>query len=176
MAESADWKRLRGQVLGAIVGASALAGAAGLGCREAAAPIGQSGPLEVEPRVGRYVVAEFDFHNACVEPAFALSSQAATAHSATFDVQPDGDHLGSIVLTGGLLIASPSPGEADIVIFEGPDSGGYQISGDTLRLRFPKQVNQWVGVLRFARYQAGQLVGVSRGRCRSLFLRLEKLP
>jgi hypothetical protein len=159
-----------------MVRAGALAGGALWGCREATAPVGQRGPLEVEPRAGQYLVAEFGFRNACAEPTFELSSQAATAHSATFDVQHEGDHLGSVELTGDLQIASPTPGGADIVIFEGPDSGRYVISGDTLRLWFYKRVNEWVGVLRFTRYQAGQFVGLSQGRCRSMSLRLERLP
>jgi hypothetical protein len=176
MAASAGRKRTRRRVFSAVVAAGALAGSAMLGCRDPAAPTGQRGSVEVEPRAGRYVVAEFDFWNACADPAFELSNQAATAHSATFDLRREADDLGSIVLTGALAIASPTPGDSDIVIFEGPDSGRYRIAGDTLRLWFPKQVNQWVGVLRFTRYQAGQLVGLSRSRCRSLALRLEKLP
>jgi hypothetical protein len=164
------------RLVAAAIGVSTVVGIALPGCREAAAPIGQGASFEVEPRTGQYSVAEFDFRNACVEPPFGLNSRAATTRSATFDLHQDSDRLGRLALSGTLRIANPTPGAADIVIFEGPDTGQYGISGDTLRVLFPKEVNQWVGVLRFTRYQAGELVGVSRGRCRSLFLRLERLP
>jgi hypothetical protein len=160
----------------AVLGGSTVAGIALLGCRDAAVPGSQLGPVELEPRAGQYVVAEFGFQNACADPPFALSDHAATTRSATFDLRPDDDQHGTIELTGALRVASLTPEGGDIVIFEGPDTGRYGISGDTLRLLFPKEVNQWVGVLRFSRYQAGQLAGSSRTRCRSLALRLEKLP
>lgn len=153
-----------------------VAGIATPGCRDAVAPSGLSGPTEVEPRAGRYVVAEFEYRNACADRDVGLSSRTATAHSATFDLEQRTDRLGSLVLSGTLQVPSPDPGATDVVIFEGPDTGQYRISGDTLRLWFPKEVNEWVGVLRFARYQAGQLAGSSRTNCRSLTLRLELRP
>lgn len=156
--------------------AGVAAGIAMLGCHDAASPVGQSGAVEPEPQAGRYVVAEFDFRNACADPVLGLSTRAATDQSATIDLERESDQLGSLVLTGGLQIDHPAPGEADAVIFAGPDSGLYGIVNDTLQLWFPKTVNQWVGVLRFTQYQGGQLVGTYRGRCRSLFLRLERRP
>jgi len=160
----------------AVLSGSAVTGVVAFGCRDATVPNGQPGTIELEPRAGQYVVAEFGFQNACADPPFALSDHAATTRSATFDLRPDDDRYGTIELTGTLRVTSPTPEAGDIVIFEGPDTGRYGISGDTLRLLFPKEVNQWVGVLRFSRYQAGQLAGTSRTRCRSLMLRLEKRP
>jgi len=176
VAESADRAGFTVRLVAAVLGGSTVAGIALLGCRDAAAPGSQLGPVELQPRAGQYVVAEFGFQNACADPPFALSDHAATTRSATFDLRPDDDQHGAIELTGALRVASPSPEAGDIVIFEGPDTGRYRISGDTLRLLFPKEVNQWVGVLRFSRYQAGQLAGTSRTRCRSLALRLEQRP
>jgi len=155
---------------------SAAAGIMTLACRDVTSPAGQRGPSEVEPRAGRYVVAEFVFTNTCADPDLALSDDAATTGSATFDVTPAGDDLGTVALNGTFRVANYTPGAEDVVIFEGPDTGQYWISGDTLRLLFPKEINQWVGVLRFSRYQAGQLAGSSRTRCRVLALRLEKRP
>lgn len=160
----------------ALLGGNAVVGLSVLGCRDATLPDGQRGPSEPEPRAGQYVVAEFGFRNSCADPAFGLSDDGATTRSATFDVQPNAEQDGTVELTGSLQVASPTPGAGEITIFEGPDTGSYRVSGDTLYLRFPKEVNQWVGVLRFTRYQAGQLVGSSRTPCRSLSLRLEKRP
>jgi hypothetical protein len=48
------------------------------------------------------------------------------------------------VLTGGLQIDHPAPGEADAVIFAGPDSGLYGIVNDTLQLWFPRRsISGW---------------------------------
>jgi len=161
----------RDRVAAALLGVSAA-----LGCRDTTSPSGQRGPSEVEPRSGRYVVAEFVFRNICAEPEFGLSNRAATTHSATFDLTPDATDLGTVTLSGVLRVTSPVTGIPEVVIFEGPDTGRYRISGDTLRLAFPKEINEWVGVLRFTQYRGGQLAGASRTSCRSLSLRLERRP
>ncbi|MDH4042862.1 MAG: hypothetical protein OEY20_10585 [Gemmatimonadota bacterium] len=153
-----------------------LLGGAAFGCHDATVPGGGRGPTVPEPRAGQYVVAEFKFQNNCSEPAFALSDVAATARSAEFSLNPDADHQGTVELAGTLQVAHPIPGTPDVAIFDGPDTGRYTISGDTLRLWFPKKVNEWVGVLRFPRYQAGQIAGSSRSNCSAISLRLEKRP
>lgn len=155
---------------------SGLAAAMGACSLETAAPVGTRGVPSVEPRAGAYVVAEFGYLNTCAEPDFGLSDRVATERSATFELWQDGDHTGAVALAGTLRVAHPTPGRDDIVILEGPDTGWYRIAGDTLRLFFPKTVNEWVGVLRFARYHAGQLAGSSQTSCRSLSLRMARQP
>jgi hypothetical protein len=175
-ARSAHRKYRRARAAAAVLAGSVTAGVLVSGCRDATVPSGQDGPGEPEPRAGQYVVAEFGYHDSCREPAFGLTGERATSRSAMFDVSPESDQGGTIALTGTLQVVSPMAGAGDIVIFEGPDTGSYRVVSDTLRLRFSRDVNGWVGVLRFPRYQAGQLVGSSRTRCSSLSLRLEKRP
>lgn len=150
--------------------------AAALGCHEATTPVGQRGPSELEPRAGQYQVAEFAYRNTCANPEFGLSSQGAPAQSASFAFTPEAPDAGSVVLSGLLWVTSPAADTPDVVILEGPDTGWYRIAGDTLRLLFSQEVNEWVGVLRFAQYRGGQLAGISRTNCRLLSLRLERRP
>lgn len=156
-------------------GGAALAAAA-FGCDDPAAAVGQRGPSEFEPRAGQYAVADFAYWNACAEPAYGLSSQAATARSAAFEFAPEANDGGAVTLAGALHVTSPATDTGDVVILEGPDTGRYRISGDTLRLLFARRVNGWVGVLRFGQYRGGQLAGMSQTSCRTLSLRLERRP
>lgn len=145
-----------------------------LGCRDGPTATGHRGPSELEPRAGRYRVAEFAFRNSCADPAFALSSLDATMSSVTFDFTPESGDRGGVALDGVLEVVHPTEGAAGIVIFEGPDAGVYHVAGDTLRLTFPRGTNEWLGVLRFAQYRGGQLAGASSTSCRALWLRLER--
>lgn len=156
------------------LGRGGVLAAAALGCHEATAPVGLRGPSEFEPRAGQYHVAEFAFTNSCAEPEYGLSSLGATAQSARFEFTPEASDGGGVALSGVLQVTNPSTGAPDVVIFEGPDTGRYRIAGDTLRMLFPRGINEWVGVLRFGQYRGGQLAGVSRTSCRSLSLRLER--
>lgn len=145
-------------------------------CEESTTPLGGPGPIEVGPRAGRYVVGEFGFSNACVQPPFALTGTRATNRSAVFDLRPSADDSGAVDLSGTFEVPDPTPGAPGIVIFAGPDTGQYRIVGDTLRLRFVRRPNDWVGIIGFTQYRGGVIAGGSGTRCSSMLLRLERQP
>ncbi len=145
-------------------------------CADATIPLGRQGPVEIGPRAGQYVVGEFMFNNNCVDPPAVLTGSRASARTAVFDLRPDTDREGVVELMGSFEVPDPDPGDPAIVLFEGPDRGVYTVSGDTLRLRFTRQLNTWVGVIPFTQFRGGILAGGSGNRCRSMLLRLERRP
>lgn len=145
-------------------------------CQEATTSVGPSGPVEIGPRAGQYVVGEFLFHDRCVEPVFSLAGSRATARTAVFELSPATDSGGSVALTGSFAVADPTPGAPGIPIFEGPDTGSYHIAGDTLRVQFGNRLNAWVGIIPFTLYRGGVLAGGSETHCSTVTLRLERRP